>query len=582
MKKIFSYKNIVSALAVLIFVVAFLFLSLAYDGHFAFWEGNNYWEASFLYFLKCLQPAGLTPYIANFLQMFYQWHYVGCVVLMLPAVVIGISCRMVFKILQLPNSVLPLTLLPVVALLSFLLDKLCFLSVGFYVAWFYLALVIYAVFVNGKSVRRSIVLSFLFYPFLFFLLPSGCVILFYLLLLGADILLLKDAKRSPLILKNLLVLLFAVLVPILWSFLVNKSLPNDIYSFDITLFKEGYRAKVFFFYLLPFLFLLLAYFYQKRVRKINECFVFVISLLAVGLVMFWFSVYEKEKSWERFFCIESACNNRDWDQVLLFSECQKNKIDNLFPYTVIAHAAKGELPQKMFEYPLTAKGVFFPESNLKNINIQANVAFYQACGMLNTAIVYAFQNSSIRTNEYDVLTLKQLSCLNALVGAKNVSEKYLNKLRNTLFYDDFVEEWSSFEFPKINMANADSILFFNSGDKHLELIELLDRQYNPVAADFLLCSLLKMRDSDNFVKYFFKYYPYRECDVLPKAYEEFLVMAPKANIALPNTDFKISEATRKRFEQFLSIYTSNSDDRIKKLQLKSFADTWFYYAVYGK
>lgn len=582
MKKYFSFKNIVSTLAVLIFIIAYLFLALAYKGHFSFWEGNNYWEASVSYFLNCLQPAGLTPYIANFLQMFYRWHYVGCVVLMLPAVVIGISCRMVFKILQLPNSVLPLTLLPVVALLSFLLDKLCFLSVGFYVAWFYLALAIYAVFVNGKSVRRSIVLSFLFYPFLFFLLPSGFVILFYLLLFAVDILLLKERKRSALILKNLLVLLFAVLVPILWSFLVNKSLPNDIYSFDITLFEEGYRVKVLFFYFLPFLFLLLAYFYRRRTPKINQWFLFVVSLFAVGLVMFGFSVYEREKGWERFFCIESACNNCDWDEVLSLSECQKTKIDDLFPYTVVAHAAKGELPQKMFEYPLSAKGIFLPESNLKNINIQANVAFYQACGMLNTAIVYAFQNSSIRTNEYDVLTLKQLSSLNALAGAKNVSEKYLNKLQNTLFYNSFVEEWSSFEFPKINMANADSILFFNSGDKHLELIELLDRQYNPVAADFLLCSLLKMRDCDNFVKYFFKYYPYRECDVLPKAYEEFLVMAPKANIALPNTDFKISEATRKRFEQFLSIYTSNSDDRIKRLQLKSFSDTWFYYAVYGK
>ena len=336
------------------------------------------------------------------------------------------------------------------------------MSVGFYVAWFYLALAIYVVFVNGKSIRSAIVLSLLLYPFLFFLLPSGFVILFYLLLFAVDILLLKERKRSALILKNLFMLLFAFLVPIVWSFLVNKSLPNNIYSLDITLFEEGYRAKVLFFYFLPFLFLLLAYFYRRRTPKINQWFLFVVSLFAVGLVMFGFSVYEREKGWERFFCIESACNNCDWDEVLLFSECQKNKTDNLFPYTVIAHAAKGELPQKMFEYPLTAKGVFFPESNLKNINIQANVAFYQACGMLNTAIVYAFQNSSIRTNEYDVLTLKQLARLNALAGAKSVSEKYLNKLEKTLFYADFVEEWSAFEFSESNVAIADSTLFFNS------------------------------------------------------------------------------------------------------------------------
>ena len=91
-----------------------------------------------------------------------------------------------------------------------------------------------------------------------------------------------------------------------------------------------------------------------------------------------------------------------------------------------------------------------------------------------------------------------------------------------------------------------------------------------------------MRDCNNFVKYFFAYYPYRNCEVLPKAYEEFLVMAPFANIALPATDFKISAATQHRFEQFYAIYTANTDNRIKKVQLKPFADTWFYYAVYGK
>ena len=582
MKKFFTYKNIVSALSILIFAVAFLFLAIAYEGHFLFWEGNNYWEYSWAYFLQSLQPAALATYVSNFLQLFYRWHYVGCMVFLLPSLIVYFSLRTLFEKIQVAEEYLSLALLPVVALLQFLMDKLCFLSIGFWVAFFYLFLAVYVVLIKGRDIRRSFLVLFLIYPFLFFFLPSGVVLVFALTLFVLDTLLFSQEKKSRLVVKNLVFFLFALLVPMLWSFMVNHKLSDDVYSLNITLFANQNRWKVLFLFFLPILFFVWFNFLKKGKIKIKKWFSFCLVLIAVCAVGVAFSVYKKEKGWERFFRIESACFNNNWDKIVQLSESQKATTDDLFPYTVVAHAAKGDLPFKMFEYPLTAKGVFSPESNLKNINIQANVACYEACGMLNAALVYAFQNTSIRANEHDILTLKQLARLNALLGDKNISEKYLNKLKKTLFYNDFVEEWNAFEFVGSGIATSDSALFFTSGDKHIELIALLDRQYNPVAADLLLCSLLKMRDCDNFVKYFFKYYPYRECDVLPKAYEEFLVMAPKANIELPNTDFKISEATRKRFEQFLSIYTSNSDGRIKRLQLKSFSDTWFYYAVYGK
>lgn len=577
-----TYNLITSVLAGVIFVGFFLFFAIKYEGHFAFWEGNNYWEFTPEYFLKSLQPAGLTLYIAAFLQMFYHWHYVGCVLLLLMPAVVYLSTRSIFRTLQISDEFSPLMLLPYVALSLFLSDKLCFLSIGVCVAFFYFAMAVYMRSVKGQGVGRAVFVSLLLYPFLFFFLPSGVVLCFYLVLCAADLLLLKGVKRSVLLAKNVLTIVLAVLMPILWSFLVNNQLPTTACLLDMALNTKISWSKIVFFYLFPFCILIACVFLQRKTIKTIKWLCFVSSLLLLLPVVYSYSVYKKELGWERFFQIESACSESNWEKLLQITEYQKQKIDNLFPFTIVALAAQGQLPEKMFEYPLTAQGAFLPPSDLKNINIQANVAFYQQCGMLNMAIAYAFQNSSIRTNEYDILTLKQLARLNALAGADDVSEKYLNKLHKTLFYNDFIESCKQMKKEPVEQDVCDSVLFFGSGVKHVELISLLDRKYNPVAADLLLCMLLKMRDCNNFVKYFFAYYPYRNCEVLPKAYEEFLVMAPFANIALPATDFKISAATQHRFEQFYAIYTANTDNRIKKVQLKPFADTWFYYAVYGK
>lgn len=576
-----KYNLITSVLAGFILVGFFLFFAIKYEGHFAFWAGNNYWEFTSEYLLSSLQPAGLSLYIASFLQMFYRWHYAGCFLLLLMPAVVYFSTRSIFRTLQISKEFSPLILLPFVALLLLLSDKLCFLSIGVCVAFFYCVIAVYMRAVKGQSVGRSVLVSLLFYPLLFLFLPTAVVLCVCLAMYVADLLLLKGVKRSVVLFKNLLMALLAVLIPLLWIFVVNKQLPSVTYLSNIKLNAEIGWYKLLFFYLFPLLIFIIRTFSEKTIVKIKWlCFVF--SLLLLLPVVYAYSVYKKELGWERFFQIESACSESNWEKLLQITEYQKKKIDNLFPFTIVALAAQGQLPEKMFEYPLTAQGAFLPPSDLKNINIQANVAFYQQCGMLNMAIAYAFQNSSIRTNEYDILTLKQLARLNALAGADDVSEKYLNKLYKTLFYNDFIENCKQIKKEAVEHDVCDSVLFFGSGVKHVELISLLDRKYNPVAADLLLCMLLKMRDCNNFVKYFFAYYPYRDCEVLPKAYEEFLVMAPFANIALPATDFKISAATQHRFEQFYAIYTANTDNRIKKVQLKPFADTWFYYAVYGK
>ena len=137
-------------------------------------------------------------------------------------------------------------------------------------------------------------MSLLLYPFLFFFLPSGVVLCFYLVLCATDFLLLKGVKHSVLLAKNVLTIVLAVLMLILWSFLVNNQLPTTACLLDMALNTKISWSKIIFFYLFPFCILIACVFLQRKTIKTIKWLCFVSSLLLLLPVVYSYSVYKKE------------------------------------------------------------------------------------------------------------------------------------------------------------------------------------------------------------------------------------------------------------------------------------------------
>ena len=269
--------------------------------------------------------------------------------------------------------------------------------------------------------------------------------------------------------------------------------------------------------------------------------------------------------------------------MIKLSENQKKEITKLFPYVVLAHAAKGELPEKMFEYPLKLENVFLPVYDKKNITMQSNITFHSLCGLYNMAIRCAEENASIRLNYDDFFVLKTLAMLNAKKGNVEVTQKFVNKLRLTLVHDDYIKEVEKNlnNFMPENVEKGE--LYYMTDNKLAELSNYSKKYELTVEArDMLLCGILQKRDYKAFASLFFDVFPYKT-EKIPTIYEEFLISAQPSGIELPVADFVVSEATQKRFDHFMQIYTSPNDQSLKRrLMQKHHRNTWWYYSVYGE
>lgn len=215
--------------------------------------------------------------------------------------------------------------------------------------------------------------------------------------------------------------------------------------------------------------------------------------------------------------------------------------------------------------------------------MSSNILFYSLCGLYNIAIRCAVENASIRLNCDDFFVLKTLAMLNAKKGNVEVTKKYINKLKLTLIHDDYIEKVEEVLLNHSPEKVSDGELYYLSDNKLTELYKFSEKyELTSVTRDLLLCGILQKRDYKTFAFVFFKVFPYKT-EKIPTAYEEFLLLAPKSGIELPNTDFVISDATQKRFDSFLQIYMSNNDPKLKKRLLqKHHGNTWWYYAVFGE
>ncbi len=586
MKKIQINNSILTfSVAFILTVLSSVYLYKEFYGHLYFWFESSYWECTWSYFMASLKDVALSKYISEFLLLGGKWRILSVVVFMLPLVALFLVSYRLQKKIKLHPVWSIFSILPSVLLFVLQTHRLFFLFYSIYILIYYAVFFLY---LYGKSQTLRSTLALISYPLLYLFLPSGVLMILYLSMCLAEVFYFKKNEKESwkwyaFVLFSSLSMILGFFYSMIWNvFVMDEMAINNFLDLGFLFDVKEQSLMMLLLFVLPVLMLLLLSKIKVESKRMEIFFLLVQgSVLCVLLVAIW--PFEKYASFENYFRIEKATFEEDWDEVIKLSENQKKEITKLFPYVVLAHAAKGELPEKMFEYPLKLENVFLPVYDKKNITMQSNITFHSLCGLYNMAIRCAEENASIRLNYDDFFVLKTLAMLNAKKGNVEVTQKFVNKLRLTLVHDDYIKEVEKTlnNFMSENVEKGE--LYYMTDNKLAELYNYSKKYELTVEArDMLLCGILQKRDYKAFASLFFEVFPYKT-EKIPTIYEEFLISAQPSGIELPVADFVVSEATQKRFDHFMQIYTSPNDQSLKRrLMQKHHRNTWWYYSVYGE
>lgn len=565
----------------LIFPALSIFWLVNYSAHIRFMEESNLFLFTEDFFSDVIvRPGGGSQYIGNFLTQFFLWPWVGaliqtCLPLLLWLLVLGIRKR-----LQIPATlwgIYALSLLVFISLQFFynftVAESLKLLSFAFLI-WLYL---------YTENRKGQIILFSLLFPLAyFFIVPAAYVFLGIFLL--CRILLNREWKKY----KAIGIWIIITLIFISWwrkeFFLFSPEEFYIPYTIRIDWISGLFIYAYYLFFTVSVL--ILPGFYVSRSRMIWQNLIGLASLVIIitaGYFLFYQTYHEKFESLLR---MDQAAQDKKWEDVLKISQNASSFNRETLYFTTLALAHTGQLPDKLFDYPIQGIGCLFLPHELEYFLGVFGSELYYSLGSYNEALHLTFNASVDSPYGLDNRTLKRLIELNVRRKDSLVAHKYLKIAEHTLFYKDWAEEWKEKyrEIPPI----ADSVLnldFFSGAQEFPQEMAMnydLDNS-NRFVLDYLLCSLLLNKDLNRFGQIFAMFYPYKKGDILPRLYEEALLAATTfQNGEEIFETYKIREERMKDYYEYNYVYLNVEDKEQARQLLQKFQKTWWYYCHFVK
>ena len=175
-------------------------------------------------------------------------------------------------------------------------------------------------------------------------------------------------------------------------------------------------------------------------------------------------------------------------------------------------AMTNQLSTRMFEFPQTGiQGLIMPRVRDNVSNVTSMEVFWQL-GFINESLRYAFdsQESIANCRKSARFTRRMAEC-NILNGRYDVASKYIDLLKQTLFYDKWAEQAETYLYneDKIkgfyewdhklqNRLTNDFLYYYPEMPKMLGQLVLHNRD-NRLAFDYFMASLLLTGDTRSFV-----------------------------------------------------------------------------------
>lgn len=282
---------------------------------------------------------------------------------------------------------------------------------------------------------------------------------------------------------------------------------------------------------------------------------------------------------------EMYAKAKDWNNVLSLSRQYLNGQKTTQQIAYFYHLAlfhTGELPYRLFDYPplLGTGSLHYPWSNYSS-ETEYGHYLYEDLGHLNEAHRWEFE-AMVAWGE-TAPHLLNLAKYNIVIGRPKVAQRFINKLKQSLFYKDDalqlekVKESGQVKGLRNALANVpDSIAQYSNPVNLTPDLEFIC-DYDPtnrMAFEYLMCNLLLGNRVVRFVEnlHRIKHFNY---STLPPAFEEaiFLYKKKVGEEAFAQTGLTVNPEMETRYARFLQLMRHK---KMWELQQEFGKSYWFY------
>ena len=553
-----------------LYFTVFVFWAFIYSNHILFTEQLSlflyvpeYWKQ------YALQPGGWSVYCGNFLAQFYISRWAGALIqTLLCAALLILSKRILMK-MDIRGNLLLAHILPALLLLVLQCDyRFTTGNTLALICPFALTLL----FMNmQRTMVRRLVFTLLIIPvYLFSGAVATCCL--YAACMFFELLRAKDKWKYA----TLVWLFVMVALPHMWQAVYLMPDNGLFQAIDYQLDESVRFVSLALLAWIPLCVLSVRFISQQRLTAMTSSKGTMVTIVAL-LLTCGFYLFPKtcNRAEEQMLRMYLAAVQNNWDRVLETGKRAKNPEQCTNCLINLALAMKGELSQKMFNYPQSDEYGLLPEHTGDFFYLCCGSLFFYHIGIPNEAIRWIFDSYILRSRgNMDYHTLTRLAKWNRENGYEQVASKYFDILNHTLMYHSWSKRQRETPLPQREESVDYPVEFYVGSHEPLSDLRLHYENYpqNTMVLDYLLCCLLLKNDPSRFLNLYNTFY--QSPKEMPKVYQEALLLIVNMGGTVDIRNYPIDKININKFFRFIDLVEKRNDKELEK----QFGDTWWYYS----
>lgn len=406
------------------------------------------------------------------------------------------------------------------------------------------------------------------------------------------------ASRTEAVINSVVAILSVAAIPLFcYRFIYYQVNLSNILWAELPLFfiTEEYHTYYIPYYILALFFVILAVTYRadRQMAKPMKKFQYlacqtVIAILLVGSV---YTFWMKDENFHHELTMQHRIANLDWQGVLKEAATQKDEPTRaIVMMRNLALSRLGRQGDDMFLYKNGSKAYAAPFG--MRLMLVAGPLIYYQYGMLNYCNRLCIEMGvefGFRTEDYQLL----VNCA-ILEGDKPLARKYINILKQTIFYSDWAEQAEALlghpeliakdaeREPITHMLHYNNYLGGDEGNTERFLMQRLERSTytdDPIFQEQALLATLWTKDINQFWHHFNDYIRLHPQGRIPRYYQEAAYLYGKITEQVDVDKMPFDRSVKDGFEHFMSAAADYDQQEVEVVRAglsPFFGDTYYY------
>ncbi len=569
----------------LFFSGCFLFFGIYYQYHLFFIEQLQVLELTFSHFLGYLsKPAFLASYIGDFITQFYYLKWGGALIITASLILLRITFKLLLKKITGREVSFILTLLPVILGWIALCDPEYPVS---NIIALIISVAVTLIYISIRSPKARLGAGIMLTTLLYVIAGSS----FYILPVVGICHEIFQKIRPWMIINSAFLVVLSIFVPIgLRGFYLLKTDQSFSYLSEMTKNPGIWQY-------LPILAIIITVVILFVMAKNSEAGNKSPVILAVGILVLIAAlisgVYLKaDFTMEKILRLDFEANHERWDKVNELADKYKMHNNLSAYYSNMALSKLGRLPEELMDhYQPIATGLFIPvNANENYLTITMSNEVYWQLGDVNASQHSALLGMIFSPRAGNSRLMKRMVEINIVNGQYAAAQKYIGILEKTMFHHKWAAGMEKYLYNESECSKTGwitskrniipSMDLLKKGNEYITTLRMLADNHpdNRMAVDYLLCYHLLSKDIHSFLTDFEKYYRSDNTPLLPKVYQEGLLICIVTGERKHEDfrDFSFTPGIVNRMAEYTRLYSGNNG-KGAALQ-KEFGKTyWFYY-----